>query len=130
MKTKLTNMLGRKEWKKRKNRYSKLNRGRWRRFIYIKINCKGKRTVRKTNKEINIEKYNRFKKLKIKIIKKRKVKKNGRRKKKGKEKKKGNSTELQKPNVEAEVYNNNKKCDWIYSYTYAPISKIKTVQQK
>ena len=29
-----------------------------------------------------------------------------------KEKKKGNSTELQKPNVEAEVYNNNKKCDW------------------
>ena len=54
---------------------------------------------------------NRFKKLKIKIKKKRKVKKNGRRKKKGKEKKKGNSTELQKPNVEAEVYNNNKKCD-------------------
>ena len=29
-----------------------------------------------------------------------------------KEKKKGNSTELQKPNVEAEVYNNNKKCNW------------------
>ena len=26
-------------------------------------------------------------------------------------KKKENSTELQKPNVEAEVYNNNKKCD-------------------
>ena len=25
--------------------------------------------------------------------------------------KKENSTELQKPNVEAEVYNNNKKCD-------------------
>ena len=24
----------------------------------------------------------------------------------------GNSTELQKPNVGAEVYNNNKKCDW------------------
>ena len=23
-----------------------------------------------------------------------------------------NSTELQKPNVEAEVYNNNKSCDW------------------
>ena len=31
-------------------------------------------------------------------------------KRKGK-KKKENSTELQKPNVEAEVYNNNKKCD-------------------
>ena len=26
-------------------------------------------------------------------------------------KKKVNSTELQKPNIEAEVYNNNKKCD-------------------
>ena len=25
--------------------------------------------------------------------------------------KKENSTELQKPNVEAEVYNNNRKCD-------------------
>ena len=24
----------------------------------------------------------------------------------------GNSTELQKPNVEAEVYSSNKKCDW------------------
>ena len=31
--------------------------------------------------------------------------------KKKKKKKKENSTELQKPNVEAEVYNNNKKCD-------------------
>ena len=28
-----------------------------------------------------------------------------------KKKKKENSTELQKPNVEAEVYNNNKKCE-------------------
>ena len=37
-------------------------------------------------------------------------KENKRRKKKGK-KKKGNSTELQKPNIETEVYNNNKKCD-------------------
>ena len=46
-------------------------------------------------------------------------------KKKGK--KKENSTELQKPNVEAEVYNNNKNCDWIYTYIYTPISKIKTV---
>ena len=48
-----------------------------------------------------------FKKLKIKIIKKRKEKKKGREKKEKKE----NSTELQRPNVEAEVYNNNKKCD-------------------
>ena len=45
-------------------------------------------------------------------------------------KKKENSTELQKPNVEAEVYNNNKKCEWKYTHTYVPISKIKTVQQK
>ena len=35
-------------------------------------------------------------------------KKNGRRKKK---EKKENPTELKKPNVEAEVYNNSKKCD-------------------
>ena len=27
-------------------------------------------------------------------------------------KKKEHSTELQKPNIEAEVYNSNKKCDW------------------
>ena len=27
------------------------------------------------------------------------------------ERRKENSTELQKPNTEAEVYNNNKKCD-------------------
>ena len=27
------------------------------------------------------------------------------------ERKKKNSTELQNPNIEAEVYNNNKKCD-------------------
>ena len=46
------------------------------------------------------------------------------------ERKKENTTELQKPNVEAEVYNNNRKCDWIYTYTDTPISKIKTVRQK
>ena len=46
------------------------------------------------------------------------------------ERKKENSTELQKPNVEAEVYNNIKKCDWICTYTYTPIGKIKKVQQK
>jgi len=49
MKIKLTNML---TGKKRKNRYAKLNRGRYRRFIYIlKINCKGKRTVGKAKKK-------------------------------------------------------------------------------
>ena len=43
--------------------------------------------------------------------------------------KKENSTELQRPKVEAGVYNNNKKCDWIYTYTYTPISKL-TCQTK
>ena len=38
--------------------------------------------------------------------------------------KKENSTELQKPNVEAEVYNNSKKCDSIYTYIFTSISKI------
>ena len=47
------------------------------------------------------------------------------------EREKENSTELQRPNVEAEVYNNNEKCDWINTCTYTPISKIKNkVQQK
>ena len=64
-----------------------------------------------------------LKKLKINYKKEK-------RKKRKKKEKKENSTELQKPNIEAEVYNNSKKCDWIYTYTYTPISKIKTVQQK
>ena len=51
----------------------------------------------KVNKGINVEKIIiDFKKLKLK-------------KKRGK--KKENSTELQKPNIEAEVYNNNEKCE-------------------
>ena len=45
---------------------------------------------------------NRLKKLKIKI---KKIEK-------GEKKKKENAPELQKPNIEAEVYNNNKECDW------------------
>ena len=50
-----------------------------------------------------------LKKLKTKIIK-RKIKR--RRKEKGGSREwKENSTEQQKPNVEAEVYSNNKKCD-------------------
>ena len=51
-------------------------------------------------------------------------------KKKEKEVKKENSAERQKPNIKAEVYDNRRKCDWIYTYAYTPISKIKTVQQK
>ena len=63
----------------------------------LKMNCKGKRTVGKANKGINVEKIG----LKIKNKKKRERER----------KKKKNSTELQKPNVGAEVYSNNKKCD-------------------
>ena len=80
--------------------------------LYIwKINCKGKRTVGKTSKGINVEKNNnKFKKEK--------------------QKKKENTTELQKPNVDSKVYNNNKKV-WlnihIYIYTH---SKTKTVHKK
>ena len=44
-------------------------------------------------------------------------------------KKKEISIEMQKPKIEADIYNNNKKCYWIYTYTYIPISKVKTVQQ-
>ena len=63
----------------------------------LKINCKGKRTVAKANKGINVENNNKFKNLKLKKEKRKK--------------KEESSTELQKPNVDAEVYDNNKKCD-------------------
>ena len=64
--------------------------------LYIlKSNCKGKRTVGKANKGINAEEI-------IIDLKNEKLKL----KKRGKKK----SPELQKPNIEAEVYNN-KKCD-------------------
>ena len=33
-------------------------------FYTLKIYCMGKRTVEKANKRINVEKYNRFKKIK------------------------------------------------------------------
>ena len=57
--------------------------------------------------------------MKVKIIKKIKDKK--RRRKKGE--KKENYKELQKPNIDAEVYNNNKKCDCIYTHTYIDTCK-------
>ena len=38
--------------------------------------------------------------------------------------------EMQKPNLEAEIYNSNKKWGWTYTDTYTSTSKIKTVQQK
>ena len=40
------------------------------------------------------------------------------RKKERKKKNQENSTELQKPNTEAEVYNNKKTCDCIHKYTH------------
>ena len=43
------------------------------------------------------------------------------------EREKENSTELQKPNIDTEVYNNNKKCDWIYTYTYIPIGSVQSL---
>ena len=51
------------------------------------------------------KKYNRFKKLENKITKRKKEQKvkKGRRKKNRRKKKKENSTELQKPNVEADL---------------------------
>ena len=69
----------------------------------------GKRTVVKENKGINVEKIQQVF-LKIKIIKEKR-KKNGRRKKNRGGKKKENSTELQKSNLDAEVYSSNKKCE-------------------
>ena len=50
-----------------------------------------------------------LKKLKIKIIKKEKREFKNRRKKKGG--KGEHPTELQKTNVEPDIYNNNRKCD-------------------
>ena len=75
--------------KERKNRYAKLNRSKEDLYA-LKINYKGERTVGKANKGINVEKI-----IGLKNLKKRKQKK-----------KMENSTELQKPNTEAEVCSN------------------------
>jgi len=104
MKRKLTNMLRGKE---RKKKYAKLNRGREEDLYTLKINFKGKRTVGKAKKGLNVEKnIIDLKVSKIISIKNRKKKERKKRKKIME-----NPTELQKPNIEAEVYNNNKKCD-------------------
>ena len=42
--------------KERKNRYAKLNRGRWEDLYTLKVNCKGQRAVIKANKWINVYK--------------------------------------------------------------------------
>ena len=59
MKTKLRNILRGKERKERKNRYAKLNSGRWRRSIYIKDYLQGEKRVGKANKGINVGKKKR-----------------------------------------------------------------------
>ena len=56
MKTKLTNMLRGKETKKRKNRYADLIEVDEEDLYTSKVNCKGKITVGKANKGINVEK--------------------------------------------------------------------------
>ena len=58
-------MLRGKERKKRKNSYADLNRGKWIRFIHIKDQQQGEKNSGKPNNGINVEKYNRFKKLKL-----------------------------------------------------------------
>ena len=68
--------------------------------MYIKDQLQGRKNSRKSQqRNKRRENNNRFKKLKLKKEKER-----------GK-KKKENAPELQKSNIEAEVYNNSKKCD-------------------
>ena len=67
MKIKLANMLRGKERKKRNNRYAKLIEVDKEDLYTVKINCKGKRTVGKENKGINVGKITIG--LKIKNIK-------------------------------------------------------------
>ena len=68
MKTKLTKTKTKK--KRWKNRYAKLNRSRY----TLNINWKGKRTVGKANKGINVEKIIIGLKIKIKRREKKKKK--------------------------------------------------------
>ena len=44
--------------------------------------------------------------------------------------KKGKLHRTAKAQHKAAVYNNNKRCDWTETYTYTPMRKIKTAQQK
>ena len=62
-----------REKKERKNRYAKIEVDK-EDLQTIKINCKGKRTVGKANKGINVEKIICFKKLKLKKEKRKKGK--------------------------------------------------------
>ena len=57
--------------KDRKNTHTKLEVDEEDLYI-LKINCKGKRTVGKANGEINVEKIQQVKKIKLKLEKKEK----------------------------------------------------------
>ena len=46
----------RKERKERKNRYAELNRGRWTRFVYIKVKLQWDKNSGKADRGINVEK--------------------------------------------------------------------------
>ena len=72
----------------------------------LKINCKGKRTVERQTKNKCRKNVICFKKLEIKIIKKRKA---GEKMEKERKMGKKENTELQNPKVVAEFYNSNKK---------------------
>ena len=56
-------------------------------------------------------KYNKLKKLKLE---KREKKKEMKEERKNRKKIKENSKELQKPNLETQVFNNNKKCEYTH----------------
>ena len=92
----------RKEKKERNNGYTKLEKDEEDLYT-LKITCKGEeqqgRQRNKCRKNILVLKNQKYKKEKG----------NTKGEKKEEERKKENSTELQKPNIEAEVYNNNKK---------------------
>ena len=62
MKIKLTNMLRGK--KRNEEQICKVKQRQIKKTCIIKINCKGKRTVGKANKGINVENNDRFKKIK------------------------------------------------------------------
>ena len=83
----------------------------WTEDLYmLKINCKGKTTVGKENKGINVEKI---------IIDFFKLKS-----------KKEKTPQNCKAQHRGRGFNNNKECDSMYTDRYTPIIKIKTVQQK
>ena len=50
--------------KKKKEQICKVKQRQVKKMYILKINCQGKRTVGKTDKDINVEKNNMFKKIK------------------------------------------------------------------